>query len=78
MMKRKLKNAAMKYSMYMCGFFVVAVLVFTIGYILYRGVPGLSLGFITGQTSYITGKIGIMNCPKLYGQHKKESQGRKY
>ena len=60
MMKRKLKNAAMKYSMYLCGFFVVAVLVFTIGYILYRGIPGLSLGFITGQTSYITGKIGIL------------------
>ena len=20
----------------------------------------------------------LMNCPKLYGQHKKESQGRKY
>ena len=59
-MKRKLKNAVMKYSMYLCGFFVVAVLVFTIGYILYRGVTGLSLGFITGQTSYITGKIGIL------------------
>ena len=37
-----------------------ALLIFLIGYIFYRGVPGLSWQLISGQTSYIRNTVGIL------------------
>ena len=42
------------------GGLLCALLIFLIGYIFYRGVPGLSWQLISGQTSYIRNTVGIL------------------
>lgn len=39
---------------------VCLLLLFLIGYVFVRGIPGLSLSFLSGQTSYLKGTVGIL------------------
>ena len=54
-LRRKLYNGGMRGLVWPC-----ALLIFLIGYIFYRGVPGLSWQLISGQTSYIRNTVGIL------------------
>ena len=56
---RKAKDNALKALMSVCAAVTCLLLVGLIGYLLYRGVPGISAEFLTTQTSYIKNTIGI-------------------
>ena len=58
--RRKLWNRSVKAAVYAASILTAALLVGLIGYILYRGVPNLSWGLVSTQTSYIRGTIGIL------------------
>lgn len=58
--KRKLWNSVMKGLLYFASGLTVALLVFLIGYIFYRGMPYLTWELISTQTSYIKNTIGIL------------------
>lgn len=58
--KRKLWNQVVKCLLYMAAFLTVALLVFLIGYIFYRGIPYLSWELLSTQSSYVNGTIGIL------------------
>lgn len=59
-MGRKLYNNGMKFFLYGCSILTVALLVFLIGYILYRGIPNISWELISSESSYLKGTIGIL------------------
>ena len=46
--------------MYVCAGITVALLVFLIGYIFYRGLSNISWSLLTSETSYISDTIGIL------------------
>ncbi|MFR6379673.1 MAG: phosphate ABC transporter permease PstA [Evtepia sp.] len=46
--------------LYVCAGITVALLVFLIGYIFYRGLSNISWSLLTSQTSYISDTIGIL------------------
>jgi hypothetical protein len=50
----------MKALLYLCALLTVGLLFVLIGYILFRGIPNLSWRFLSSQTSYIKGTIGIL------------------
>jgi len=59
-MKRSLYKGAMKTLMYI-SVGITCILAFSlIGYVLYRGIPGLSISFLTQKPSYLKGTIGIL------------------
>lgn len=58
--KRKLWNGGVKSLVYLASGLTVGLLLFLIGYILYRGIPYLSWKLLTGETSYIKDTIGIL------------------
>lgn len=58
-LKRRLWNGTVKILLYLAAFLTVALLIFLIGYIFYRGVPYLSWELISTQSSYVKGTIGI-------------------
>ena len=58
--KRKLWNGGVRGLLYLASGLTVGLLLFLIGYILYRGIPYLSWKLLTGETSYIQDTIGIL------------------
>ena len=58
--KRKLWNGGVRSLVYLASGLTVGLLLFQIGYILYRGIPYLSWKLLTGETSYIKDTIGIL------------------
>ena len=50
----------MRALVWLCAGLTCALLIFLIGYLFYRGVPGLSWQLISGQTSYIRNTVGIL------------------
>ncbi len=57
---RRAWNRTMRALMFLCASVTIALLLFMIGYIFYRGLPHLSWGLVSGQTSYIRNTIGIL------------------
>ena len=58
--KRKLWNGGVRSLVYLASGLTVGLLLFLIGYILYRGIPYLSWKLLAGETSYIKDTIGIL------------------
>lgn len=59
-LKRMIWNRGFKVIVFVCAGIMVALLVFLIGYICYRGIPHLSWDFLTSESSYRNGTIGIL------------------
>ena len=57
---RKAKDIALKACMALCAGLTCLILLGLIGYLLYRGLPGISREFLTTQTSYINNTVGIL------------------
>ncbi|MGN1018654.1 MAG: phosphate ABC transporter permease PstA [Oscillospiraceae bacterium] len=57
---RKAKDKALKFLMSLCAAVTCLLLIGLIGYLLYRGIPGINAKFLTTQTSYISDSIGIL------------------
>ena len=57
--RRRLYNGGMRALIYIAAAIVVALLVFLLGYILYRGLPNLSWQFLTAEESVIKDIQGI-------------------
>ena len=58
--KRKIWNTGVKAALYAASGLTVALLVFLIGYIFWRGAPYLTWELLSSQTSYIRNTIGIL------------------
>lgn len=58
--RRKIWNGNANFWLYFCSFLTVALLVFLIGYICYRGIPHLTWQLISSQTSHLKHTIGIL------------------
>jgi phosphate transport system permease protein len=58
--RRRLRDRALCVLLYLCGGISCALLVFLIGYILCRGVPGITWQFLSTAPSYLRGTIGIL------------------
>ena len=65
---RKLYDRGLRALVWLCAGLTCALLLFLIGYIFYRGVPNLSLEFLTTQESLLKGTMGILPaiCNTLY------------
>ena len=59
-LRRRVYNRGMRALVWLCAGLTCALLVFLIGYIFYRGIPGLTWELLSGQTSYIKNTIGIL------------------
>ena len=59
-LRRRLYNGGMRGLVWLCAGLTCALLIFLIGYIFYRGMPGLSWQLISGQTSYIRNTVGLL------------------
>ena len=57
---RRAYDRGMRVLVWLCAGLTCALLLFLIGYIFYRGIPGLTWKLLTGQTSYIQNTIGIL------------------
>ena len=57
---RKTKDKIAKGFVYGSGICVCAILLLIIGYIFYRGVPFITMQFLTTQSSYVKDTIGIL------------------
>ena len=58
--RRRAYDLAMRSLVWLCALLTCALLVFLIGFIFCRGVPGVTWDFLTGTTSYIKDTIGIL------------------
>ncbi|MDY4222238.1 MAG: phosphate ABC transporter permease PstA [Candidatus Faecousia sp.] len=58
--KRKIWNTGVRAALYIASGLTVALLVFLIGYIFWRGIPYLTWELLSSQTSYIRNTIGIL------------------
>ncbi len=58
--KRKTKDAVVKMFMYAATLAVLLLLVFLIGYILFRGIPGITGKFLTSKPSLVNDTVGIL------------------
>lgn len=58
--KRKVKNGIFSLLMYISAGIIAALLLFLIGYILYRGLPNITKEFLTSKPSLINETIGIL------------------
>ena len=56
---RRAYNAGMRALIYIAAAIVVALLIFLLGYILYRGLPNLTLEFLTSEESVVRDIQGI-------------------
>lgn len=57
---RKAKDKTLNFLMSLCAAATCLLLIGLIGYLLYRGIPGINAKFLTTQTSYISDSIGIL------------------
>ena len=58
--KRKIWNTGVRAALYIASGLTVALLVFLIGYIFWRGIPYLTWELLSSQTSYLRNTIGIL------------------
>lgn len=58
--RRRAYDRSLRTLLYVCAGITVALLVFLIGYIFYRGLSNISWSLLTSQTSYISDTIGIL------------------
>lgn len=58
--RRKAWNVGIKVLLEVCAGITIALLIFMIGYIFYRGIPNLSLDLVSTESSYLGGHIGIL------------------
>lgn len=54
------KDKTLNFLMSLCAAVTCLLLIGLIGYLLYRGIPGINAKFLTTQTSYISDTIGIL------------------
>lgn len=54
------KGKTLNFLMSLCAAVTCLLLIGLIGYLLYRGIPGINAKFLTTQTSYISDSIGIL------------------
>ncbi len=59
-LRRRVYNRGMRALAWLCAGLTCPLLVFLIGYIFCRGIPGLTWELLSGQTSYIKNTIGIL------------------
>ena len=57
---RRLYDRGLRFLVWLCAGLTCALLLFLIGYIFYRGVPGITWSLLTSQTSYIQNTVGIL------------------
>ena len=58
--KRKIKSTFLNILMYLSAGIICLILLSVIGYIFYRGLPQISIEFLTSKTSLIRGTVGIL------------------
>ena len=58
--RRRLYDRGMRGLVWLCAGLTCALLLFLIGYIFYRGVPGITWSLLTNQTSYIKDTVGVL------------------
>ncbi|MGI6028871.1 MAG: phosphate ABC transporter permease PstA [Candidatus Heteroscillospira sp.] len=58
--KRRAWNSAMRLLIYLSAALTCSLLLFLIGYIFYRGLPGISWSFLSTQESVLKGTVGIL------------------
>lgn len=58
--KRQIKDRALRCAVYASAGLVCAILLALIGYIFYRGLPGITSEFLSTQSSYVHDTIGIL------------------
>ena len=58
--KRKSYIALMRGVMYVCSGLTAALLLFLLGYVLYKGIPNISWEFLSTKPSHLTERIGIL------------------
>ena len=58
--RRRAYDLAMRSLVWLCAGLTCALLLFLIGFIFYRGFPGVTWDFLSGTTSYIKDTIGIL------------------
>ena len=58
--KRKSYIALMRGAMYVCSGLTAALLLFLLGYVLYKGIPNVSWEFLSTKPSHLTERIGIL------------------
>lgn len=58
--KRQIKDRALRCAIYASAGLVCAILLALIGYIFYRGLPGITSEFLSTQSSYVHDTIGIL------------------
>ncbi len=66
--RRRAYDLGLRAVLYLCAGLTCALLLFLIGYICYRGVPGLSWRFLTTSESILRGTMGVLPaiCNTLY------------
>ena len=58
--RRRAYDLTMRSLVWLCTSLTCALLLFLIGFIFYRGVPGVTWDFLSGTSSYIKDTIGIL------------------
>ena len=58
--RRRLYDRGLRGLVWLCAGLTCALLLFLIGYIFYRGVPGITWSLLTSQTSYIKNTVGVL------------------
>ena len=58
--RRRLYDRGLRFLVWLCAGLTCALLLFLIGYIFYRGVPGITWSLLASQTSYIKNTVGIL------------------
>ena len=58
--RRRLYDRGLRFLVWLCAGLSCALLLFLIGYIFYRGVPGITWSLLTSQTSYIKDTVGVL------------------
>ncbi len=65
---RRAYDLGLRAALYLCAGLTCALLLFVIGYICYRGIPGLSWSFLSTSESILRGTMGVLPaiCNTLY------------
>ena len=58
--RRRAYDLTMRSLVWLCTSLTCALLLFLIGFIFYRGFPGVTWDFLSGTSSYIKDTIGIL------------------
>ena len=59
-LRRRIYDRGLRGLLYLCAALTIALLVFMIGYVFYRGLGGITWEFLSTQRSYIRGTDGIL------------------